>query len=196
MEQLLDRLNKAPNSLKFGGLIAVVVLLTAGNYFLFVSAEDTAFANARQQRISLDAVLADKLYLAQNLPEKRKEFDKLNADLQEALVHLPQAKDIDKLLADLNDVGRKSGLDISNITPQPESPDTSYVRIPIKMSVSGNYQEIALFLQEVGNMNRIVNVANIHLMGQGSKVGEKVVLNGDFMATTFRFPDAPKAPKK
>ncbi len=72
------------------------------------------------------------------------------------------------------------------MAPGTESSANFYAQIPIKMTVSGNYHEIALFMQEIANMRRIVNVNNIKL-GQATLKGEKVVLTSDFLATTFRF---------
>ncbi len=39
-----------------------------------------------------------------------------------------------------------------------ESAEGFYARIPINMAVQGNYHEIAMFMQEVANLRRIVNV--------------------------------------
>jgi type IV pilus assembly protein PilO len=112
----------------------------------------------------------------------------LQQKLDEALSELPEQADVDELLAQLNDVGRKSGLEIATVEPTAEQPAQIYVKIPIRMSVVGNYNEVALFLQEVANMRRIVNVNNIRL-GTPQVRSEKVVLNADFIATAFRFLD-------
>jgi type IV pilus assembly protein PilO len=63
------------------------------------------------------------------------------------------------------------------------------------MSVRGNYHEIALFLQEVASLPRIVHVSEIRLTGQTTARGEKVWLSSDFLATTYRFSDAAQAQK-
>ena len=59
------------------------------------------------------------------------------------------------------------------------------------MALTGNYHEIAMFLQSLANLRRIVNVNNLQL-GSPTLKSEKVVLNSSFVATTFRFFD-PKA---
>ena len=201
MEQLLEQINKASNAVKFGTLAFIVVALTAANYFFYIQDLEIKIQQQQQHLARLEQTLADKQEIAQNLNERRKEMDQLEQKLQEALTELPEKKEIDELLAQLNDVGKKSGLDISSIAPMQETNASFFARIPIRMTVDGNYHEIAMFLQEVANMRRIVNVNNIK-MRIGGRVGEKVVLGGEFMATTFRFienkgppPAAPGAPK-
>lgn len=186
MEQLLDRISKAPPALKYGAVAAVVVVLTALNFFLLVQPAEAAIATQRAQLKRLEDQLAEKKAIAQNLNERRKEMAALEQQLAEALTELPEGKDIDELLAQLNDVGKKSGLEIARIEPGAETPAQFFSRIPVKMAVVGNYHEIAMFLQEVANMRRIVNVNNIKLGGADVR-SDKVVLKSEFLATTFRF---------
>ena len=193
MEQLLERINKAPNQLKFGVMAGVVVALTAANYFLLIEPTEAEIVSLQGQQAALERTLAEKQEIAQNLNERRKEMDELERQLLAALSELPEKKDVDELLAQLNDIGKKSGLEISSVTPGPEVPAQFFARIPIKVNVSGNYHEVALFLQEISALRRIVNVNNIHL-GGGALRNEKVILSTDFLATTFRFLEQPKSP--
>jgi type IV pilus assembly protein PilO len=189
MDELINRLLKAPPLYRWGGLAAGVVLLTLGAFLLFVSPVEGNITQQQARQRALDAQLQEKSEIAQNLNERRREMDVLQQKLDEALSELPEESDVDGLLASLNDVGRKSGLEIASVEPTPEQPAQIYVKIPIRMSVTGNYNEVALFLQEVANMRRIVNVNNIRL-GSPQVRSEKVVLNADFIATAFRFLDA------
>ena len=188
MEQLIDRLAKAPTSAKIGGIAAVVILLTGGNFFFFISDLEDSIVNLEAQQEQLNRQLAEKQEIAQNLNERRREMDLLEQKLAEALTELPEKKDLDELLAQLNDIAKKSGLEISKVEPGAETPAQFIYRIPIKIQVNGNYHEVAMFLQEISNMRRIVNVSNIKL-GNGNVKNEKVVLNADFLATAFRFLD-------
>ncbi len=188
MDKYLDRIVKAPPAVKFGGLAAAVVLMTAANFFWVIQPLEEQAEGQRSEQRRLDMDLAEKSEIAQNLNERRREMDVLEQKLAEALTELPENKDVEELLAQLNDIGKKSGLAISRVEPGPESVGGGdfFARIPIKMVVAGNYHEIAMFLQEVANMRRIVNVNNIQLGGASMK-NEKVLLQSSFMATTFRF---------
>jgi type IV pilus assembly protein PilO len=193
MDKYLDQFAKAPPATKFGGLATAVILMTVANFFMAISPTDDAIKIEVAQRRTLDLELAEKSEIAQNLNDRRREMDVLEQKLAEALTELPEKKDIEELLAQINDIGKKSGLEISSVTPDKEfvGGGEFFARIPLKMTVSGNYHEIALFLQEMANMRRIVNVNNIKLDSPALK-NEKVVLQSSFLATTFRFVEQPK----
>jgi len=188
MEQYLDKIAKAPAGIKYGGLAGIIVALTAANFFLLVQPTEEDIQKQVEQRRKLDIDLAEKSEIAQNLNERRRELDVLDQKLAEALTELPEKKEIDELLAQINDIGRKSGLEIARVEPGKETVGGGefFARIPIKMTVSGNYHEIAVFMQELANMRRIVNVNGIAL-DKPSLKNEKVVLQSSFIATTFRF---------
>ena len=197
MDELINRLLKAPPLYRWGGVAVAVVLITLANFLLFVNPVEGAITGQQVRQRLLDAQLQEKSEIAQNLNERRREMDVLQQKLDEALSELPEEADVDELLAQLNDVGRKSGLEIATVEPTAEQPAQIYVKIPIRMSVTGNYNEVALFLQEVANMRRIVNVNNLRLSTPQVRA-EKVVLTADFIATAFRFLDqnAAKAAEK
>lgn len=195
MEQLIERINKLATPAKAGIIAAIILVITAATYFLLIADLETAIAGLKSEQEARDRTLAEKQLIADNLNDKRKEMDALEQKFQEALTQLPEKKDIEELLAQLSDVGKKSGLEISRVTPGGEASEGFYSRIPITMAVSGNYNEIAMFLQEIANLRRIVNVSDLKL-GNPSLKGDKVMLQSDFMATTFRFTDTGKGGKK
>lgn len=193
MDKYLDQFVKASPGVKFGGLAAIIILMTAANYFLVIQPTDENIDRQMSERRTLDLELAEKSEIAQNLNERRREMDVLEQKLAEALTELPEKKDVEELLAQINDIGKKSGLEIALVQPDREyvGGGEFFARIPIRMTVSGNYHEIAMFLQEMANMRRIVNVNNINL-GQPTLKNEKVVLQSSFLATTFRFVETQK----
>ncbi|MGV3620470.1 MAG: type 4a pilus biogenesis protein PilO [Archangium sp.] len=191
MEQLIERVNKLATPVKAGIVAGIILLLTAGTYFLVITDIETRIEGIKAEQQAKDITLAEKQAIADNLSERRKEMDALEQRFEEALTQLPERKDIEELLSQLNDVGKKAGLEIGRVTPGIERTEGFYSSIPISMAVTGNYHEIATFLQEIAGLRRIVNVSNLHL-GNPQVRGDKVMLTSDFMATTFRFTDARK----
>jgi type IV pilus assembly protein PilO len=189
VEQLIERINKLATPVKAAIVLGIVAVVSGANYFLFITELETAIESLAAQQTETNRILAEKQAIADNLVERRKEMDQLETRFQEALTQLPEKKDIEDLLAQLNDVGKKSGLEISKVVPQPEAQEGFYARIPISMEVSGNYHEIAMFLQEVANLRRIVNVSGLRLKSPTVR-NEKVSLKSEFLATTFRFSES------
>jgi type IV pilus assembly protein PilO len=196
MEQLIEAINKLALPVKVGAVAGIAILITVAAYFLLVGPIEDELKGIQGQQQAADRTLAEKQAIADNLNEKRKEMDALEQKLQEALTQLPEKKELEELLAQLNDVGKKSGLDISKVVPAAEVNKSFYSEIPIQVAVSGNYHEIALFLQEIANLRRIVNVSNLKMTQPTTRgSSEKVILTSEFVATTFRFVE-PKGAKK
>ncbi|HEY3449217.1 MAG TPA: type 4a pilus biogenesis protein PilO [Myxococcales bacterium] len=192
MNNLLEKLVKVPLATKAVVVLLLLAAMTAGNYFLLVVDMTTAIDGHRAKKRSLDEDLVKKRVIADNLNQYRRDKEVLERRLAEALTELPPQADIDELLRQLNDVGKKSGLEIVTLEPGQEKPETFYAAIPIKMQVSGNYHEIAVFFESVSKLRRIVNISGI-TFDKPARKAEKVVLSASYMATTFRFLDDKKA---
>jgi type IV pilus assembly protein PilO len=194
MEQLIERINKLALPVKIGLVAGLVIVITAGCFFGLIQPIDEQITSLKTQQQAADRTLAEKQAFADNLMERRKEMDALDQRLQEALTQLPEHKDLEELIAQLNDVGKKSGLEIAKVVPGLESNKSFYAEIPINIAVQGNYHEIASFLQEIAGLRRIVNVSDLKL-GSAKLNNDKVVLNSEVLATTFRFSETKGAKK-
>lgn len=188
MNKHLEKLSKVPLPVKLGVAFGIAVLLTVGNAFALIKPVEDAITAAQNEERTLNAKLLEKKSIAQNINDRRREMEELENQLKEALTELPEQKEIEELLAQLNDVGRKSGLEIARIEPGTEVNADFYAKIPIKVMVKGNYHEVAMFMQEISNLRRIVNVNEIQLDAPSMK-NDKMMLDSKFTATTFRFVD-------
>ena len=193
MEQLIERIAKAPVGLKIGVLAGALVLLTALSYFVFsipygpsISEVEVRIKKAETEQARLERDFTEKQAIANDLNRFRKEKELLEARLTEALSELPEEKNIDELLGLFQDRAQKAGLEISTITPEAEKSEGFYARIPIPMTVTGNFHEIATFFDSLGRLRRIVNVSDIS-MSAPKDVGGKMVVDAKFLVTTFMF---------
>jgi type IV pilus assembly protein PilO len=197
MEQLIDRVVKASVGAKVAVIAAFVCAVTALNYFLVglptfslsISDLEAKIQRVQAEQKKLDGDYIEKTAIANNLNQFRREKELLEQRLADALSELPDDKKIDELLQSFQDRGVKAGVDILTIEPQGQQAEGFYARIPIPMSVQGNYHEIATFLDSLGRLRRIVNVNNLAL-DTPRDVNGKVVVTSKFLATTFMFVDA------
>lgn len=203
MEKLIERIAKAPTSTKLAVVLVATALITVLNYFVTgipsfgrsISEIETRITKINTEQRKLDADLMEKRSIANNLNQFRREKELLEQKLAEALAELPNEKRIDELLQLFQDRAQKAGLEISTIEPQAEQLQGFYAKIPIPMTVVGNFHEIATFFDSLGRLRRIVNVSDI-IMDNPKDVGGKVVVNAKFLATTFMFVEGKKGPGK
>lgn len=194
-QDLLARVDKLPLPQKLGVVGALVLAITAANWFLEISPTMDVIQQRTAEQRRLEDDLIQKQSIANNLAQFRHEKEILERRLQQALTELPNEANIDDLIRSISEVGNKSGLTINAIEPMPEQKQSFYASIPIVMGVTGNYHEIGVFLDSVSKLARIVNVTNIK-MGAAKTVNEKLVVNASYVATTFRFlPPQPAAAK-
>ena len=204
MEKIIERIAKAPLGAKLGAVAGVLVLITALNYFVMaipygdaISDLEVKIKRTTAEQEKLDRDFIEKTAIANDLNRFRKEKELLEQRLEEALAELPEDKKIDELLQLFQDRAQKSGLDIITIEPQAEKSEGFYARIPIPMTVTGSFHEIATFFDALGRLRRIVNVSDITL-DEPKDVKGKVVVSAKFLVTTFMFvdPKAAQAAKK
>ncbi len=193
MDKLIERIVKAPLGAKIGVVAGALLLISALNYFVFslpfgksISEIETRVKKVRADQVKLDTEYSEKTAIANNLNQFRREKELLEQRLTEALSELPEDKNLDELLQLFQDRAQKAGLEIATIEPQPAVNEQFYARIPVPMSVSGNFHEIATFFDSLGRLRRIVNVSEI-VLDTPKDVNGKVVVNGKFLVSRFMF---------
>jgi type IV pilus assembly protein PilO len=202
MEQLIERIAKAPTGNKIAVVALALAVMTAVNYFVTgvpfggsIQATEQKITRTVGEQHRLDGEFIEKQAIANDLNRFRREREMLEQRLHEALAELPESKNLDELLQQFQDRAQKAGLEIASVIPQAPVSAGFHVRIPIDMKVTGTYHEIATFLDAVGRLRRIVNVSDLTLDAPKDMNG-KVILASSFTATTFMFADTKGETKK
>jgi type IV pilus assembly protein PilO len=186
MEQLIARIAKVPVTQRFAALVGFVLLCVGLTYVMAVSPVEDRITALDAQIIKLDSTLAQKKAIARDLTRYRVEVERLKQRLTEALTLLPNEAEIPELLQKLASLVQQSDLTMRQFEPQAEVASGFYAKIPVKMSIVGNYHAIAIFFDKVAKLARIVNINDIKL--KSPKIENKrVVLEAEFNATTFKF---------
>ncbi|HET6437352.1 MAG TPA: type 4a pilus biogenesis protein PilO [Anaeromyxobacter sp.] len=195
MEQLIERIAKAPFGLKLGVVVAALAVITLANLFLVGVPPPRSINDIEARKTrglaelnKLNAEYIEKQSIANDLNRFRRERELLEQRLNEALSELPEQKNIDELLQAFQDRAQKSGLEIASIEPKEQVISGFYAKIPIIMQVDGNYHEIATFFDALGRLRRIVNVSDI-VFDKPRTTNGKLLISSKFTATTFMFVD-------
>ncbi|MCK9230099.1 MAG: type 4a pilus biogenesis protein PilO [Syntrophales bacterium] len=176
--------------MKYKILIGVVLVLLLGYfyYFFFLQAALDKKASLTETLETLDRQIIQRQAVARQIERHRKEIEEINENLRLALAKLPEQKDIPSLLSALSGAAQTEKLDILLFEPLNPISQEFYAELPVKMTVRGNYRDIAAFFDTVSRLPRIVNVADAVIRGPTPKdAGGPLLLDAECLMKTYMF---------
>jgi type IV pilus assembly protein PilO len=188
LNQILDAILERSKAQKLAILGVTVVLLAALYYSFLYSPRAEEIAKLADSVEIAHNEKTVKTQKASNLARLRKDHAQLDAQLKKAVAQLPEKKEIPDLLTTISTKAQQSGLDILLFRPRAETFQEFYAEIPVDITVKGNFHNTVSFFDEVGRLNRLVNIGTIGFKYQ-TMSGDNVVLETTSVATAFRFLD-------
>lgn len=188
MNALLNPILERPAGQKIAILATLIVLLGALYFsFLYQPGADAIDKLVDGVEIARNEK-AIKQQKASNLPKLQKDLQEWTVRLKEAVAQLPDSKEIPELLTNISAKAREAGLEILLFRPRAENFRDFYAEIPIDIVARGGFYNAVAFFDEIGKLNRPVNIDNIDF--KNPKVsGDQVSLDISTLATTYRFLD-------
>jgi type IV pilus assembly protein PilO len=186
IEKWVEQVSKVPPRQRWSGLAVAVCALIGLHYYFIYSDQDASMGKFTNDYNRLTLERSEKENYARNLTVYESKLNDLQRKLAKAQNLLPDNDDVPALLSTLAQLGERIGLTIDRFEPQPETSKEFYAAIPFKTYVNGGYHDIAMFIDAISKMDRIVNVSNI-IMHDPKVVNKKEVVSGEFVLTTYRF---------
>ena len=171
---------------RMGILFGIAALLAAGYYFGSYSGQADRLTSLRAKELELQRKLSEVRSIAANIAAFEHEITQLEAQLAVALRQLPNEKQLEVLLADISNLGKKSGIEIKSFKRLEEIPHDFYAEVPIAIEIEGEYHNIGRFFDLMSDLPRIVNMgAMIMKVSKESMDSTRLRVTGTL--TTFRF---------
>lgn len=176
---------------KAGITVAAVVLFGAGYYFLFHADIETALVSAQQSGITLNEDLNKAREAEQAYQKDLAELAEREQRQKELNQILPASTEYPQFLSAVQSAANDSGVSLSAWTPRERVPDKYYARVPMKVELTGRFNQIARFFYNVGQLDRIINMENIS-MTDPKKVDDEIMLKAEALATAFHVIESPE----
>ena len=193
MQNIFDKIASLQLMAKVGIAIGAVVLLVGGYYYFFYGDMLDEQAQLEKDRDRLEREKKDYEKRKQEYLAFRNEVNALLEEQKELLRVLPKRDDIEQFIESVQAQIELSGLSKVSSIRDAAQPVEMYIKIPIKMSLSGTYHQINHFFKQVGDLKRIVNIENLSLEpmapAAGAPLDQANQLKANFTATTFQFVD-------
>lgn len=163
MGEAFEKFLAIPTAQKAALFGALMVGAAAAWYFLFFEETQAAIQTASAKTPALAKQLASEQDIAKNLAKFTAEIEELKRVRDEMRDRLPDKAEIADLLQKIHGQAKIVGLEIARFERAKTELAALYARIPVKMTLEGDFNQITTFFYYLGKLTRIVNVENIKL---------------------------------
>ncbi len=168
-----------------GALFTVLVL--ALGYNLFLKDLQDQFDQQRTDETTLKEQFATKAHMAANLERYTEQMKDMENSFGLLLRQLPGDTEVPGLLEDITRTGLGSGLEFEEIKLLPEVTQQFYIELPIQITVTGAYHDLATFVSGVAGLPRIVTLHDFEIKPVTPDIGSKLRMS--ILAKTYRYND-------
>ncbi len=180
----LSDLSSWPHWLKVVGSLLLGAALLFGGYHLFYKPKQIRLHSAQATEIKLKQDFRDKQLLAANLPAYQKQMVEIQDRFNVLLKQLPNETEVPALLTDISQVGKERGLEFRRFKPLKAQLKDFYVELPIEIEASGTYHQLASFVSDIANFQRVVKIGDIDM--QRSQFKEDSDVKIEAIPLTFK----------
>lgn len=165
------------------GIFSVFGIIIAGlGWYFFISGLSEQIAVKQNQ---LDGLKVE-IQRGQAVEQKHQEFLTQNKQLLSKLatlkIILPEAKQTDQLLREVQESAVASSLQIRRFQPMPVNQKDFFSEWPINLEVDGTYHALGTFFDKLSKFSRIVNVSDLKIL-ESKRAGRTI--STTCVATTF-----------
>jgi len=183
---LIDRVEQIPPKQRVL-LLGLIIVGLVGGFWQFVYKDKQEQITVLESRLTkLNSELQDLRAIQKKLEEFKGMIAELEAQLEVAQAQLPRQKDIPKLLNDISEFGKSSGMEFTSFRPSREVSKGFYAEVPINLVINGPFHNIATFIDQIVHYPRIVKIGSISFGGPKEVEGH-IMLRSTCQAVTYRY---------
>ncbi len=173
-------------------LKAVICVLVPGliglaYWILFYSDVTAKIEQAQRQQDGFKTELATQQQAQASYFADRDELALRQQRQRELNKVLPPDTEAASFLSSIQQVSNTSGVSLNALQPLEERAEAFFVRVPMKLEMSGHFHQLAKFAYEVGKIDRIINLENIDI-SEAKVTGDDTIVKVKCLATAFHAP--------
>jgi type IV pilus assembly protein PilO len=176
-----------PPAIKALAGILLMILVFSLGYSFSISDLQSQLELKREEESTLKEQFANKAHMAANLELYTQQMKEMENSFGVLLRQLPSDTEVPGLLEDITRTGLGSGLEFEEIKLLPENTQQFYIELPIQITVTGAYHDLATFVSGVAGLPRIVTLHDFDLAPANPEGGPKLRMS--ILAKTYRYND-------
>lgn len=167
-------------------LIAFVCVLIGGaGYYMLISDSIKQLDQTRQQEIELKSQFEVRASQASSLTAYREQMIQLEEMLKNQLKQLPNKNEVAGLLDDISYIATNNGLKLLRINWEPEIKKEFYTELPMRIDLSGQYNQLGQFSADIAALPRIVLLGSFTVNKEAKDGSNNILMS--VQAKTYRY---------
>jgi type IV pilus assembly protein PilO len=179
-----------PPAIKAVVAVLLMLLVLALGYTFYLCDLEDQLNLKREEESTLKEQFATKAHMAANLELYTQQMKEMETSFGMLLRQLPSDTEVPGLLEDITRSGLGSGLEFEEIKLLPEVTQPFYIELPIQITVTGAYHDLATFVSGVAGLPRIVTLHDFDIAPASPEGGPKLRMS--ILAKTYRYNGAQK----
>lgn len=160
-------------------LLVLAAIPVAAWFFVF-EPRNQDIEQSRQEIAKMETTLVRLDQLTREVGDVREAISEAEVRLAEFRQNIPDADEVDDMLAEIHRIGERNSLSIASIRALKQTEDQGYAEIPLSMQIEGQFKGLYRFLIDLERLPRIIRVQNLELErnmveSRGRKVDDEVV---------------------
>jgi Tfp pilus assembly protein PilO len=173
----------------------VVALIIFGLFFiLYYRPKDNELKQIRADRETTEREVARLKQKEKELEQIEKEIESMNAQLRDLETIIPQKEEIDVILRRIQQLAYDSRINITKFIPKNLIEKELISEKPISIDLTGNYHNLALFFNRLGNFARLFNIENFSIKSMRTQ-SDAATITATATAKTYIFREPAPPPE-
>ena len=153
--------------MKFGirdyAFLAVLAAVPLSAWFFVFQPRNDYIDQARREIVNMDTTLARLDLLSDQVGDVRNRIDQAEVRLSEFGRIIPNAEEVEDLLAEMHRIADRHRLAIESIRALKQNTVQGYLEIPHQVSIVGDFQAIYDFLSDLERLPRLARVQSLEI---------------------------------
>ncbi|MEN6615670.1 MAG: type 4a pilus biogenesis protein PilO [Syntrophorhabdus sp.] len=186
---LIKKIEKIPQKYILIVMVVLVVVVVGLLYYFLMIPQLEQKARVSKELKDLRGELTKLKDIQKNMAKHRQDYAQMQETLQEVMRQLPESKDIPNLLRSLTGVSEETRLKLVKFEPKQIRNKDFYSEIPFEMKFTGNFGNLASFLDGVRKQERIISISDFTMEAKGPP--HSVMIEGTCNANAYVYSKEP-----
>ncbi len=182
-----DDIKKLPWLAQIGLFVGLAIAIIIISKIMFINKIQQRIIASKAELSNLQMEIQKGRESKARTEQFQQEIKRIETQLDFLKKILPEKEEISDLYQKIQEQGTRFGLQIANFQPRGSAEKEFYTEYPIDLDINGEYHSLAKFFEEIGHLQRIVNIYSFSVKSAIFKNKPEYTLAAKLQASTYTY---------